>query len=41
MSAPGALVMAKIIYPETETSETMGEMKITIEQKNTNAMEAT
>ena len=40
MSAPGALVMAKIIYPETETSETMGEMKITIEQKNTNAMEA-
>lgn len=40
MSAPGALVMAKIIYPETETSETMGEMKIAIEQKNTNAMEA-
>ena len=40
MSAPGALVMAKIIYPETETSETMGEMKITIDKKNTNAMEA-
>lgn len=40
MSAPGALVMAKIIYPETETSETMGDMKIDIEQKSTNAMEA-
>ena len=40
MSAPGALVMAKIIYPETETSETMGNLKITIDQKNTNAMEA-
>lgn len=40
MSAPGALVMAKIIYPETETSETMGGLKIAVEQKNTNAMEA-
>ena len=40
MSAPGALVMAKIIYPETETSETMGDLKITIDKKNTNAMEA-
>lgn len=40
MSAPGALVMAKIIYPETETSETIGNLKITIDQKNTNAMEA-
>ena len=40
MSAPGALVMAKIIYPETETSETMGNLKITIDQKHTNAMEA-
>ena len=40
MSAPGALVMAKIIYPETETSDTMGDLKITIDKKNTNAMEA-
>jgi len=40
MSAPGALVMAKIIYPETETSETMGDLKIAVEQKNANAMEA-
>lgn len=40
MSAPGALVMAKIIYPETETSETMGDLKVAVEQKNVNAMEA-
>ncbi len=40
MSAPGALVVAKIIYPETEISETMGDLKIDIEQKSTNAMEA-
>ena len=39
MSAPGALVVAKIIYPETESSETMGDLKINIEQKSTNAME--
>ena len=40
MSAPGALVVAKIIYPETESSETTGDLKINIEQKSTNAMEA-
>jgi len=40
MSAPGALVVAKIIYPETQSSETMGDLKIDIEQKSTNAMEA-
>jgi len=40
MSAPGALVVAKIIYPETESSETMGDLKINIEQNSTNAMEA-
>lgn len=40
MSAPGALVIAKIMYPETETSETMGDLKVNIDQKNTNAMEA-
>ena len=40
MSAPGALVVAKIVYPETESSETMGDLKINIEQKSTNAMEA-
>ena len=40
MSAPGALVIAKIIYPETESSQTVGSLKINIEQNSTNAMEA-
>ena len=40
MSAPAALVIAKIIYPETESSETMGDLKIHIEQNSSNAMEA-
>lgn len=40
MSAPAALVMAKIIYPETEVPETFGEMKIEVEKIDDNAMEA-
>ena len=40
MSAPAALVVAKIIYPETEESQTMGDVNINIEQTNINAMEA-
>jgi CNT family concentrative nucleoside transporter len=40
MSAPAALVMAKIIYPEVEESNTMGDLNIEIEQTTTNAMEA-
>jgi CNT family concentrative nucleoside transporter len=40
MSAPAALVIAKIIYPETEESETMGDLKIDITEENSNAMEA-
>jgi len=40
MSAPAALVIAKIIYPETEPSETMGDLKIHVEQNSSNAMEA-
>ena len=40
MSAPAALVIAKIIYPETESSETMGELNITLEKKDGNVMEA-
>ncbi|MFH1853186.1 MAG: nucleoside transporter C-terminal domain-containing protein [Candidatus Neomarinimicrobiota bacterium] len=40
MSAPAALVMAKIIYPETEDSETLGELKITMEKTSDNTMEA-
>ena len=40
MSAPAALVVAKIIYPETEESQTMGDVNVNIEQPNINAMEA-
>ena len=40
MSAPAALVVAKIIYPEAEESQTMGDVNVNIEQTNINAMEA-
>lgn len=40
MSAPAALVVAKIIYPETEDSNTMGDVNIEIEKTGSNAMEA-
>ena len=40
MSAPAALVVAKIFYPETEESQTMGDVNVNIEQTNINAMEA-
>ena len=40
MSAPAALVIAKIIYPETETSETFGDIKIALDKKDDNIMEA-
>ena len=40
MSAPAALVVAKIICPETDESQTMGDVNVNIEQTNINAMEA-
>ena len=40
MSAPAALVIAKIIYPEVEESETMGDLKIEVEKTSSNVMEA-
>ncbi len=40
MSAPAALVMAKIIYPELETSPTQGDLKMEIEKTGGNVMEA-
>lgn len=40
MSAPAALVIAKIIYPETETSDTMGAVKLEMEKTSDNLMEA-
>ncbi len=40
MSAPAALVIAKIIFPETEKSVTAGSIKIEVEKSADNAMEA-
>ena len=40
MSAPAALVMAKIIFPETEESETLGDFRIKIERQDDNVIEA-
>jgi concentrative nucleoside transporter, CNT family len=40
MSAPAALVIAKIIYPETDSSDTMGDLNIEIKKAHTNGMEA-
>ena len=40
MSAPAALVMAKIIYPETEKSDTIGDLKISVKKQDANAMDA-
>ena len=36
MSAPASLVIAKIIYPELETSTTQGDLNINIEKTNSN-----
>ncbi|MBD3378364.1 NupC/NupG family nucleoside CNT transporter [candidate division KSB1 bacterium] len=41
MSAPAALVMAKIFYPETEQSKTAGEVTIHTTQKASNILDAT
>lgn len=40
MSAPAAIVIAKIMYPETEKSETAGTMRIHVEKVDDNAVEA-
>ncbi len=40
MSAPAALVLAKIIYPEVETSPTQGDLKLEIEKTSGNVMES-
>jgi len=40
MSAPAALAIAKIIYPETNKSETHGDLKVHIDKTSSNAMEA-
>ena len=40
MSAPAALVVSKIIYPETEESDTMGDLKVEIEKTDANSLDA-
>ena len=40
MSAPAALVIAKIIYPETDESETMGDLKIEVKKTDANSLDA-
>ena len=40
MSAPAALVISKIIYPEIENSNTSGDINIEIKNTSSNAMEA-
>jgi len=40
MAAPGALVIAKIVWPETEESETKGKVKLEVKKSHANLMDA-
>lgn len=40
MAAPGALVISKIIFPETEESQTMGKVKLEVKSQYTNIVDA-
>ncbi|MDD2983528.1 MAG: nucleoside transporter C-terminal domain-containing protein [Crocinitomicaceae bacterium] len=40
MAAPGALVISKIVYPETEISETMGSVKLDVKKEHVNVIDA-
>jgi CNT family concentrative nucleoside transporter len=40
MAAPGALVIAKIVFPETEESQTKGKVSIEIKSQYTNIIDA-
>ena len=40
MAAPGALVIAKIMFPETETSETSGTVKLDIKKNHANLLDS-
>lgn len=40
MAAPGALVISKIVFPETEESETMGDVKLEVKSPYINAVDA-
>ena len=40
MAAPGALAVSKIVYPETEASETKGEVRLEVKKTNVNIIDA-
>ena len=40
MAAPGALVISKMVYPETEESETKGVVKLEVKKEHSNLMDA-
>jgi concentrative nucleoside transporter, CNT family len=40
MAAPGALVISKIVFPETQESETKGIVKIEVKKEHSNIMDA-
>jgi CNT family concentrative nucleoside transporter len=40
MAAPGALVISKIVWPETEISQTMGTVKLKVTSRYTNILDA-
>lgn len=40
MAAPGALIIAKIVFPETEESQTMGKVKLEVKSEYTNLIDA-
>lgn len=40
MAAPGALVISKIVFPETEVSQTMGKVKLEVKSEYTNFIDA-
>jgi CNT family concentrative nucleoside transporter len=40
MAAPGALVISKIVFPETEESETKGKVKLEVKTQYSNLMDA-
>jgi CNT family concentrative nucleoside transporter len=40
MAAPAALVISKIVFPETEESQTMGKVKLEVKSEYTNVIDA-
>ena len=40
MAAPGALVISKIVFPETEESQTFGKVKLDVKSGYTNVIDA-